>query len=233
MDLKNDSHSLNNKKKIIKCIPVKTDLIRPGDSFIEKTASYIKPHLQNGDIVVCSEKAVAFSQNRVIDGNNIKVGLLAATLSRFVTNNPHGKGLRDPRNMQVAINMAGPLRITLAAVLGGAARLFGRPGYFYRLAGSEISMIDGVVGHRFEELQKYIVPAPANPDQTAVTISYALEGYPVVIMDVNDIGGSMVVGKSCSELPLEEIEDFMRYDNPLGQGTQQTPIGILRQQSQA
>ncbi len=232
MDLKNDSHKMNNKQKIIKCIPVKTELIRPGDSIIEKTAGNIKPHLQSGDIVVCSEKAVAFSQNRVIDGNNIRVGLLAATLSRFVTNNPHGKGLRDPRSMQVAINIAGPARIILAAVVGGFGRLLGRTGYFYKLAGSEVSMIDGVVGHRFEELQKYIVPAPLNPDQAASAISEALEGYPVVIMDVNDIGGSMVVGKSCSELPVEEIEEFMRYDNPLGQGTQQTPVGILRQNSQ-
>ncbi|GEM_PF-5816608 len=53
-------------------------------------------------------------------------------------------------------------------------------------------------------------------------------GVPLVIMDVNDIGGSMVVGKSCPELPLEEIEETMRYDNLLGQGTQQTPVGILR-----
>jgi len=228
MDFKNNGYNINDKKEIIECIPVKTDLIKPGDSFIGKTASYIKPQLQKSDIVVCSEKAVAFSQNRVIDGDNVKVGFLAANLSRFVTNNPHGKGLRDPRNMQVAINMAGPARIVLAAIIGGVARLFGFTGYFYKVAGPEVSMIDGVVGHRFEELQKYIVPAPANPDQTARRISDALEGYPVVIMDVNDIGGSMVIGQSCSDLPVEEIEEFMRYDNPLGQGTQQTPIGILR-----
>jgi len=55
-------------------------------------------------------------------------------------------------------------------------------------------------------------------------------GVPLVIMDVNDIGGSMVVGKSLPALPLEEIEETMRYDNPLGQGTRQTPVGILRRE---
>jgi F420-0:gamma-glutamyl ligase len=227
MNLKNEDFTAN-KKQIIRCIPVKTNLIKPGDSFIDKTVNNLKPLLQKGDIVVCSEKAVAFSQGRVIDEKEVKVSRLAATLSRFVTNNPCGIGMRDPRNMQVAINMVGPARILLAAIIGGVTKLFGITGYFYKVAGPEVSMIDGVVEHRFKELQRYIVPPPANPDQAAQNISEALEGYPVVIMDVNDIGGSTVIGKSHPALPISEIEEFMRYDNPLGQGTQQTPVGILR-----
>ncbi|MGM0653185.1 MAG: coenzyme F420-0:L-glutamate ligase [Bacillota bacterium] len=228
MEFKNDCNTTNNKKIITKCIPVKTGVIKPGGSIIDEAVNNVKPSLEKGDIVVCSEKAVAFSQGRVIDEKEVKVSPLAAALSRFVTNNPYGQGMRDPRNMQVAINMVGPARVVLAAIIGGIAKLIGLNGYFYKVAGPEVSMIDGVVEHRFEELQKYIVPPPANPDQAARSISDALEGYTVVIMDVNDIGGSTVIGKSCDNLPINEIEEFMRYDNPLGQGTQQTPFGILR-----
>jgi len=214
--------------KIKQCLPVKTDLIRPHDSIVEIVEKYVKDQLENGDIIVCSEKAVAFSQGRVVPEDEVSVGFLARTLSRFVTNSPYGTGMRDPRTMQVAINMAGPLRIILAALAGGLGKLLGRSGDFYRVAGTEVSMIDGVVEHRFKELRRYIIPPPDNPDRAAFYISEALNGVPVVIMDVNDLGGSMVVGKSHHNLPIAEIEDFMRHDNPLGQGTQKTPIGILR-----
>ncbi len=225
---KKDSLTAKEGKTIKKCIPVRTDIIRPNDSIIEMAEIYVKPHLARGDIVVCSEKAVAISQGRVIDEKDVRVGFLAKLLSRFVTNSPYGIGMRDPRSMQVAIEIAGRPRILAAAIIGGTAKLFGKTGYFYRIAGSEVSMIDGVVEHRFADLNKYIVPPPRNPDQAALNISEALDGMPVVIMDINDIGGSVIVGKSHDSLPASEIEDFMRYDNPLGQGKQQTPIGILR-----
>ncbi len=220
--------SKNMDWKIKECIPVKTDIIRPNDSIIKMAQRYVLPKLQKGDIVVCSEKAVAFSQGRVINEQEVEVSFLAGILSRFVTENPGGVGLRDPRSMQVAIDMVGPLRIIIAAAVGGATKLFGLNGYFYRVAGLEVSMIDGAVEHRFEELQHYIVPPPENPDRAAKKISSALKDHPVVIMDVNDVGGSRVIGKSSDELPVLEIEEFMRYDNPLGQGTKQTPFGILR-----
>ncbi len=223
-----DSAKDFNDIKIQQCIPVKTELIRPNDSIVKTAEKYVKPQLTNGDIVVCSEKAVAFSQGRVVAEDEVRVGLLAKILSRFVVNSPYGIGMRDPRTMQVAIEMAGKPRIILAALAGGLGKLVGRSGDFYRVAGMEVSMIDGVVEHRFKELRRYIIPPPDKPDLAALKISKALNGTPVVIMDVNDLGGSMVVGKSHDNLPVTEIENFMRYDNPLGQGTQQTPMGILR-----
>lgn len=224
---KNSSPEIENIK-IKKCIPVKTDIIRPNDSIVDMALKYVKPLLAAGDIVVCSEKAVAISQGGVIDEKDVRVGILAKLLSRFVIKSPYGIGMRDPRSMQVAINMVGRTRILLASFIGGGAKLFGKAGYFYRVAGPEVSRIDGVVEHRFADLNKYIVPPPKNPDRIALEISRALDGIPVVIMDVNDIGGSNIVGKSQDDLPTSEIEDFMRYDNPLGQAKQQTPIGILR-----
>ncbi len=215
-------------KTIKECIPIRTDIIRPNDSIIKMAEIYAKPHLITGDIVVCSEKAVAISQGRVIDEKDVKVGLLAKLLSRFVIKSPYGIGMRDPRTMQVALDMAGRPRIIAAAIVGGTIKLFGKNGYFYRIAGPEVSMIDGVVEHRFEDLNRYIVPPPKDPDKAALKISEALDGIPVVIMDINDLGGSVILGRSHSDLPASEIEDYMRYDNPLGQGTQQTPIGILR-----
>lgn len=232
-DQKSEKYTSETAQTIKQCIPVRTKVIGPHDSLLDEVLEHVASQLIPGDIIVLSEKAVAFSQGVVIDARELRVGPLARFLSRYVTRSPYGIGLRDPRSMQVAINMAGAARILLASAVGAVTKLFGSSGYFYRVAGLEVSMIDGAVDHRFAELRHYIVPAPREPDCYASQVSAALEGFPVVIMDINDIGRSLVVGSSGGELPVAEIEDFMRYDNPLGQGRQQTPVGILRRQEQA
>ena len=153
---------------------------------------------------------------------------MALFLSRFVTDSPYGIGLRDPRNMQVAIKKVGIFRILLAALVAAFTKLVGLSGWFYRIAGLEVQMIDGAVDHRFKQLKDYIVLAPKKPNSTAKKISREIDA-PVAIVDVNDIGGSVVVGKhGCGQFAKEEIEELMRHDNPLGQAQQQTPMGILR-----
>jgi hypothetical protein len=48
----------------------------------------------------------------------------------------------------------------------------------------------------------------------------------VAIVDVNDIGGSWVLGAS-NGIERNWVEAALK-DNPLGQGTECTPMGLLR-----
>ena len=45
-------------------------------------------------------------------------------------------------------------------------------------------------------------------------------------MDINDIGGSWVLGSSCGV--DREMLSVVMLDNPMGQGKQMTPFCILR-----
>jgi len=58
----------------------------------------------------------------------------------------------------------------------------------------------------------------------AETLTEAI-GYPVAIMDINDIGGSWMIGGS--RLNKDFIEAVMK-DNPQGQDDELTPLCIVR-----
>ena len=66
-------------------IPVKTHLITNKDDYADVVVKYAKDKMQDGDILFCSEKSVACTQNRAIPMEDIKPRKLAVTLSRYVT----------------------------------------------------------------------------------------------------------------------------------------------------
>ena len=86
-------HSANPGKKLIRTvdgvdyqrIPVKTHLITNKDDYADVVVKYAKDKLQDGDILFCSEKSVACTQNRAIPMEDIKPRKLAVTLSRYST----------------------------------------------------------------------------------------------------------------------------------------------------
>ena len=72
---------------------------------------------------------------------------------------------------------------------------------------------------------EYVVLGPADPDKVAAEI-YAVLGKPILITDINDIGG-VIMGAA----PLSTDRGLMAAilrDNPLGQSHEQTPMGIIR-----
>lgn len=70
-----------------------------------------------------------------------------------------------------------------------------------------------------------MVPAPAEPDRVAWQVSRRV-GVPVLVVDINDLGGT-VLGASHRELDRQLLAEALG-DNPLGQGGERTPMGILR-----
>ncbi|HOO26274.1 MAG TPA: coenzyme F420-0:L-glutamate ligase [Clostridiales bacterium] len=205
--------------------PVKTHVVKSGDSLKEIMDSYVKPYLEEGDAVFISEKIVAISQGRAFKLEDIKVSPLAKFLSRFVQKTSYGIGLGMPETMQLAINDIGRPKILFAAFCSALTKPFGKRGVFYNIVGPKGRAIDGPCDYTLPPYNKYAKLAPKDPDKVAVELKEYL-GHTVIIVDANDIGCN-VLGFSDNNFTEEQCAAIFK-DNPLGQGSQQTPIAIVR-----
>lgn len=204
-------------------IPIRTHVIGAEDDILAVVEKYSATERREGDVFFISEKVVAVTQGRALPVGEIKIGLLARLLWRFVRKVPYGIGLRSPETMQCAINECGRARILLASVAGAAGKLIGRRGDFYRIAGVQAATIDAA-GTSPLQLDCVIL-GPLDPEAVARRIHEAT-GTPTAIVDVNDIAGGWVLGASGIE-DRKQIEAILD-DNPLGQKDEQTPFGIIR-----
>ncbi len=204
-------------------IPVRTHVIGAEDDILAVVEKYSAEQRRPGDIYFISEKVVAVTQGRALPVGEIKIGLLARLLWRFVRKVPYGIGLRSPETMQCAINECGAARILLASAAGAAGKLIGRRGDFYRIAGVQAATIDAAGTSPLQS--DCVILGPLDPEAVARRIHEAT-GTPTAIVDVNDIAGGWVLGASGIE-DRKQIEAILD-DNPLGQKDEQTPFGIIR-----
>lgn len=214
-----------NGKKYIR-IPVKTHVITKEDRIADVVEKYAREIVKENDIVFISEKAVAITQGRAYPMSEIKPRPLAKLLSRYVTKTPAGIGLGIPETMEMALRECGVLRILFAAVVSFFGKLIGRRGDFYRVAGYKASSIDGPTPNTLPPYNKYVVLGPENPDEVAKKISDSIKAE-VAIVDINDLGGN-ILGTSKPTMDRQELAGILR-DNPLGQCSEQTPMGIIRE----
>ena len=208
-------------------IPVKTHIITDADKITDVIEKYATPFLQEGDVIFISEKIVACTQRRAIKLTDIKPRRLAVFLSKHVVKTSYGIGLAMPETMEMAIRECGTLRILFAAVVSFITKLFGKKGWFYRIAGEGARAIDGPCDCTIPPYNEYVVLGPLKPEKVAAEISQVMKGAPICIVDANDIA-CMALG--CShpvEYPNAFFENVLR-DNPLGQDNEQTPVGIIR-----
>jgi len=206
-------------------IPLKTHLITNADKMEDVVAKYAGGQLQQGDILFISEKAVACTQNRAIPMEDIKPRKLAVTLSKYVTKTPAGIGLGIPETMEMALQECGTLRILFAAFCSVIGKLLGKKGWFYIVAGPKARGIDGPTEGTIPPYDHYVVLTPADPMGTSKRLAKAL-GHPVAIVDINDLGAN-ILGFSEKEPSMELLSKILG-DNPLGQGEECTPMGIIR-----
>jgi hypothetical protein len=205
-------------------LPLRTRIIMPEDDIEAVAKEYAGDQVRPEDILFISEKVVAITQGRAVPTSTIRVSLLARLLWRFVKKVPYGIGLRNPYSMQCAIDECGASLILRAAVGGAWGRLLGRSGDFYRIAGPQAASIDAPGTAGIEAFRDCVIKGPADADGVSERIASAL-GCGVAVVDINDLGG-VVLG--CSSGVRREFVPQALRDNPLGQGAEQTPLGILR-----
>ena len=193
---------------------IKTHVITDADNIIDVVTKYAAPEMQQGDTLFITEKAVACTQKRAIPMKDIHPRPLARFLSRFVLKTPYGIGLGIPETMEMALRECGTFRILVAAAVSAVGKLFGIRGWFYKVAGEKARSIDGPCDCTLPPYNEYVVLGPADPDKVAAEL-YSVLGYPVLITDINDIGGN-ILGAAPGSVDRALAVQILR-DNPLGQ----------------
>ena len=213
-------------------LPIKTRIITLQDTdMLPLVEEYVKPHLQKGDTVFVSEKALTITQGRVVDMSDIHPTAFARFLARNVgnyygTDDFRGFGHGTDLAMQLFLEEAGYLRIIFAAAVAAITRPFGIRGLFYRICGLRAKSIDCPMSFLILEYAHSAKLAPNDPSGEAKKLRALLGGNEVVILDAN-YRGAFSLGKSTGAISESFIGKLFR-DNPLGQSDEMTPFCIVR-----
>lgn len=100
-------------------------------------------------------------------------------------------------------------------------------GDFYRIAGDKARAIDGPTSGTIPPYNKAVVLGPERPDEVAKHLKALLGGAAeVAVVDINDLGGN-ILGSTVDRATEKRLVTILK-DNPLGQGHESTPLGIIR-----
>lgn len=204
---------------------LRTHVITDKDDIIDVATKYAKPHIQEGDVLFITEKIVGCTQGRAIPLSEIHPRKLAVLLSKFVLKTPYGIGLAMPETMEMALQECGVPRILFAAGVSAVGKVLGKRGWFYMIAGEKARSIDGPCDCTLPPYNECVSLAPLNPDEVAKKVSDAI-GAAVIVTDINDLGGN-ILGASSPSMDRDLYVKILK-DNPLGQSSEQTPMGIIR-----
>ncbi|MEJ1092341.1 coenzyme F420-0:L-glutamate ligase [Microbacterium istanbulense] len=208
-------------------LPIRTRVVMPGDELDEIIREYTAGQLQQGDLLFVTEKIVAITQGRSYQLDEIKPRGLARFLSKYVTRTSYGIGLGMPETMEMALRECGTPRILLAAAVSAVTKAFGRSGDFYRVAGYKARSIDGPTAHTIPPYNTAVVLGPEKPKQVAQHVQSLLDvPVEVAVVDINDIGGN-ILGSTLDRAGEQRLVRILG-DNPLGQGHESTPLGVIR-----
>jgi len=208
-------------------IPIRTRVVMPGDDLDAFVREYATDAVQAGDVLFVTEKIVAITQGRSYLVEEITPRRLALFLSKYVTRTPYGIGLGMPETMEMALRECGTPRILFAAAVSAVTKAFGRKGDFYRIAGDKARAIDGPTSGTIPPYNKAVVLGPERPREVARHLKALLGGSAeVAVVDINDLGGNIL--GSTLDKPGEKRLVAILKDNPLGQGHQSTPLGVIR-----
>jgi F420-0:gamma-glutamyl ligase-like protein len=208
-------------------IPIRTRVVMPGDDLDAFITEYAPDVVRSGDILFVTEKIVAITQGRSYALDEIQPRKLALFLSKYVTRTPYGIGLGMPETMEMALRECGTIRILFAAAVSAVTKAFGRKGDFYRIAGDKARAIDGPTSGTIPPYNKAVVLGPERPREVAAHLKKLLgDVCQVAVVDINDLGGN-ILGSTLDKATEKRLVTILK-DNPLGQGHQSTPLGVIR-----
>ncbi len=203
-------------------LPIKTRILTHNDDIVLAIKEYCQAKVGKNDVIAVAESVVAITQKRAFDIQEINPGLFAKVLCRFFP--VHGS-LANRYAMQALMNEEGEWRVLWAFIIGALAKLIGKSGVFYQLAGEQARLIDDFSG-TMPPYDKYIVFGPKNPAAVAEAITKELGCYGAVVADVNDLKRAAILG--VSKGVEADLMSQILIDNPFGNGSEKTPIVIVK-----
>ena len=209
------------ESSVAKILPVPTHLLTPLDSPIEIVKHYVKPCALPGDIVTIGETPVAIMQGRLRHPTTVKPGWLAKRLCYYFMPT---SSLATACGMQTLIEVSGPWQVAIAFVIGAIAKVAGKPGMFYQLAGEQARLIDDVTG-TLPPFDQFIVLGPQHSQQLVDQI-YQETGLKAAIVDVNDLKAVKILAATANT--DQQLLTQALIDNPAGNADEQTPVVLIR-----
>ena len=202
--------------------PVRTRIVTPNDNIVDIIEQYTKGEVGPHDVISVAESVVAITQGRIKRHEDINPCFLAKLICRFI---PQKGSLSSAYGMQAAMDEDGKWRVFLAFIAGVLAKLIGKNGVFYALAGEQAALIDDVTG-TMPPFDKYAVYGPRNASGVAEEIKLRLGCYGAAVADVNDLKRAAILGVSKGLDPAKLARILI--DNPFGNASEQTPIVIIK-----
>lgn len=212
---------------IVELVPVKTRILTPKDNIVEAIAAYAGDSIGPDDVVSVAESVVAITQGRIVRPEDMEPSFLAKVMCRLV---PQKGSLSSAYGMQAAMDAEGKWRVAFAMLMGILAKLVGRSGVFYELAGEQAALIDDVTG-TMPPFDKHIVYGPDNPSGVAEAIKARFGCHGAAVADVNDLKRAAILGVSAGLNPANLAQILI--DNPFGNASQRTPIVVIKNYRQA
>lgn len=206
----------------LELVPVKTKILTNKDDIVETIEKYAKDLIGPDDVISVAESVVAITQGRMVRPEELKPGMLARIMCRFV---PQKGSMSSIYGMQAAMNAEGEWKMFGAMLTGMACKLIGKSGVFYQLAGKEAALVDDVTG-TMPPFDKHIVYGPHDPHGVAERIKNTFGCYGAAVADVNDLKRAAVLGIT-NGLDPKQVAQIL-IDNPFGNASQQTPIVIIK-----
>lgn len=206
----------------LELIPVRTRILTPKDNIVDAIEEFAKDKIGPGDVVSVAESVVAITQGRLVRPEEMDPCFLAKLLCRLV---PQKGSLSSAYGMQATMDVDGKWRVTFAMIMGIFAKLVGRSGVFYELAGEQAALIDDVTG-TMPPFDKHIVYGPQDPNGVAEAIKQRLGCHGAAVADVNDLKRAAVLGVTAGLEPKQLAQILI--DNPFGNASQRTPIVIIK-----
>lgn len=206
----------------IELVPVKTRILTPKDNIVAAIAEYAGDRIGPDDVVSVAESVVAITQGRLVRPEDLQASFLARLLCRFV---PQKGSLSSVYGMQAAMNAEGKWQVAFAMLVGMLAKLVGRSGVFYEMAGEQAALIDDVTG-TMPPFDKHIVYGPDNPDGVAESIRQRFGCHGAAVADVNDLKRAAILGVTAG-VDRAQLAKIL-IDNPFGNASQRTPIVIIK-----
>ncbi|MGE5659437.1 MAG: F420-0:Gamma-glutamyl ligase [Actinomycetota bacterium] len=206
---------------VAEVFPIRTHLLGVTDDPVAIVKRYALPHAQKGDIIAIGETPIAVIQGRFRHPTEIKPGWVAKRVCLFFLPT---SSLATACGMQALVDLVGPVRVLAAFAIGAVAKVFGKPGVFYQLAGEQARLIDDVTG-TLPPYDQFIVLGPDNPQQVVDRIQQET-GLAAAIVDANDLKAVKILAATPG-LPEAFLEQAL-ISNPAGNADERTPLVLIR-----
>lgn len=206
----------------VKIIPIPTRILTGKDDIIDVIERYTKDKIGPDDVISVAESVVAITQGLYIRPEDLKISPIAQFCCRFI---PDYGSLATPHGMESLMVKEGHLRVAAGLFIGFLAKLVGKSGVFYKIAGRQTALIDDVTG-TMPPFDKCIVYGPEDTENVVNGLKNRLKCFGAVIADVNDLKRSRIVDVTPGT--DGELVAKLLIDNPFGNASQKTPIAILK-----